>query len=166
MKTEYLRISTRGSNLFQQTLNQTCAVKLPIGLRNRGPCIIDCLYSTTEMISLPLDTTVLEVGLSSNINISGYDTHTSGNNFTAGGCKTLAIYDLDNEIRTNGTHDRKLTTHGTKYPFYRNALRGGSLQLLLQLPGNARNSFAAFAAFFAAFAAFLQLSYSFLTAFF
>ena len=27
-------------------------------------------------------------------------------------------------------------------------LRGGSLQLLLQLPGNARNSFAAFAAFF------------------
>ena len=36
-------------------------------------------------------------------------------------------------------------------------LRGGSLQLLLQLPGNARNSFAAFAAFFAAFAAFLQL---------
>ena len=44
-------------------------------------------------------------------------------------------------------------------------LRGGSLQLSLQLPGNARNSFAAFAAFCAAFAAFfaafLQLSCSF-----
>ena len=37
--------------------------------------------------------------------------------FTAGGYKILNVYDLDNNIRTNGTHDRKLTTHGTKYPF-------------------------------------------------
>jgi hypothetical protein len=52
-------------------------------------------------------------------------------------------------------------THCAHHAWGWAVLRGGSLQLLLQLPGNARNSFAAFAAFFAAFAAFLQLSYSF-----
>ena len=92
-------------------------MNLPVALRDRGSCIIDCIYSTAEIISVPLDTTVLEVGLHSNIDISGYDTQTSGANFTAGGCKILNVYDLDNNIRTNGTHDCKLTTHGTKYPF-------------------------------------------------
>ena len=117
MKSEYLRISNRGANLFQQETNTVYAVNLPVGLRNRGACIIDCVHSTAEIIDLPLDTTLLEVGLQSNINISGYDTQTSGNNFTAGGYKILQIFDLDNNIRTNGTHDRKLTTHSTKYPF-------------------------------------------------
>ena len=117
MKSEYLRITNRGSNSFQQEPNTTYSVNLPVGLRNRGPCVIDCVHSTAEIIDLPLDTTVLEIGLQSNINISGYDTQTSGNNFTAGGYKILTILDLDNELRTNGTHDRKLTTHSTKYPF-------------------------------------------------
>ena len=116
-KTEYLRISNRGSNLFQQEPNTTYAVNLPIGLRNRGACIVDCIYSTAEIVDLDLTTTILEVGLQSNINISGYDTQTSGNNFTASGYKILQVYDLDNELRTNGTHDRKLSVHGTKYPF-------------------------------------------------
>ena len=116
-KTEYLRITNRGSNSFQQEPNTVYAVNLPVGLRNRGPCIIDCVHSTAQIIDLPLDTTILEVGLQSNINISGYDTQTSGNNFTASGYKTLQIYDLDNVLKTNSTHDRKLTSHGTKYPF-------------------------------------------------
>ena len=117
MKIEYLRISNRGSNLFQQEPNTTYAVNLPIGLRNRGACIIDCIYSTAEIVDLDLTTTILEVGLQSNINIAGYDTQTSGNNFTAGGYKILQVYDLDNELRTDDTYDRKLSVHGTKYPF-------------------------------------------------
>ena len=48
-KTEYLRISNRGSNLFQQEPNTTYAVNLPVGLRNRGPCVIDCIHSTAEI---------------------------------------------------------------------------------------------------------------------
>ena len=51
---------------------------------------------------------------------------------------------------------------GQKTPKALQDLRGGSLQLLLQLPGNARNSFAAFAAFFTAFAAFEHSFCSFL----
>ena len=117
MKTEYLRISNRGSNVFQQDNNTVYGVNLPIGLRNRGPCIIDCLHSTAEIITLPLDTTVLEIGLRSNINISGYDTQTSGENYTASGYKVLNVYDLDNNIRTNVTFDRKLLSHSTKNPF-------------------------------------------------
>ena len=117
MKSEYLRVSNRGSNSFQQEANTVYAVNLPVGLRNRGACIIDCVHSTAEIIDLALDTTILEIGLQSNINLSGYDTQTSGNNFTASGYKTLAIYDLDNVLKTNSTHDRKLTTHSTKYPF-------------------------------------------------
>ena len=116
-KTAYLRISNRGSNLFQQETDTVYSVNLPVNLRNRGACIIDCIYSTAEIIDLALDTTVLEVGLQSNINISGYDTQTSGDNFTASGYKILNVYDLDNELKTNSTHDRKLTVHGTKYPF-------------------------------------------------
>ena len=117
IKTEYLRITNRGSNPFQQETNTVYSVNLPVGLRNRGACVIDCIHSTAELIDLALDTTILEVGLESNINVAGYDTQTSGNNFTAGGYKILNVYDLDNNIRTNGTHDRKLTSHGTKYPF-------------------------------------------------
>ena len=116
-KTEYLRIANRGSNLFEQHPNTVYAVNLPFGLRGRGACVIDCIYSTAELLDLALDTTVLEVGLQSNINISGYDTQTCGSNFTAGGYKILQVYDLDNELRSNGTHDRKLSVHGTKYPF-------------------------------------------------
>ena len=116
-KTEYLRISNRGSNLFQQQTNTTYAVNFSIGLRNRVACIIDCIYSTVELLDLALDTTILEVGLRSNINIAGYDTQTSGSNSTAGGYKIHQAFDLDNELRTNGTHDRKLSVHGTKYPF-------------------------------------------------
>ena len=116
-QTQYLRITNRGSNMFQQETNTTYAVNLPVNLCNRGACVIDCIYSTAELIDLVLDTTILEVGLQSNINISGFDTQTSGDNFTAGGYKILNVYDLDNNIRTNGTHDRKLTSHGTKYPF-------------------------------------------------
>jgi hypothetical protein len=117
MKTHYLRITNRGDNLFQQESNTVYAVNLPVGLRNRGACVIECLYSTAQIVDLALDTTILEVGLRTNINIAGYDTQTSGNNFTAGGYKILAIYDLDNNLRSNGTHDRKLTSHSTKYPF-------------------------------------------------
>ena len=115
--TQYLRISNRGSNTYAQETNTVCAVNLQVGLRNRGACVIECVHSTTEIISLPLDTIVLEIGLQSNINISGYDTRTSGNCFTADGYKILNVFDLDNEIRTDGTHDRKLTTHGTKTSF-------------------------------------------------
>ena len=117
MKSEMLRISNRGSNVFQLNANTTYSTNLPISLRNRGPCMIDCVTSTAEILSLPLDTTILEVGLQSNINISGFDTQTSGNNFTAGGYKILQVYNLDNQLRTNGTHDRKFTSHSTKYPF-------------------------------------------------
>ena len=51
------------------------------------------------------------------LTISGYDTQTSGNNFTAGGYKILNVFDLDSNIRTDGTHDRKLNVHRTKCPF-------------------------------------------------
>ena len=89
MKSEYLRITNRGSNLFQQETNIVYAINLPVGLRDRGPCFIDCVHSTAEITGLASYTTVLEIGLQSNINISGYDTQTSGNNFTAGGYKIL-----------------------------------------------------------------------------
>ena len=116
-KIEYLRISNRGSNSFELEANTVYSVNLPPSLRNRGKCLIDCVHSTAHIVDLDLTTTVLEVGLQSNINISGYDTQTSGNNFSASGYKILNVYDLDNNIRSNGTHDRKIVSHTTRYPF-------------------------------------------------
>ena len=116
-KIEYLRISNRGSNSFELEANTIYSVNLPPSLRNRGKCSIDCVHSTAHIVDLDLTTTVLEVGLQSNINIAGYDTQTSGNNFSSGGYKILNVYDLDNNLRTNTTHDRKMSCHNTRYSF-------------------------------------------------
>ena len=78
-----LKVSNRGTAIFQQVANQKYQVSLPLDVINK-PCMVTISDAT---IQVPADNTVFhsysELGVSSNIPMKGYDTEGSSvNSFT------------------------------------------------------------------------------------